>query len=130
MNFYLTDTHALFWYLINSPLLGAGANSAFDEADNGQARIYIPTIVLAELYYLNEKKQSPLDFRVKYLRLEQSRQFIILPFFPRSLLDFDSCKAIKEIHDRMIVADARRLNVPLITRDVEITTSGLVQTIW
>jgi len=80
MNFYLTDTHALFWYLINSPLLGAGANSAFDEADNGQARIYIPTIVLAELYYLNEKKQSPLDFRVKYLRLEQSRQLLCCRF--------------------------------------------------
>ena len=37
MNFYVTDTHALFWYLINSPLLGAGASGAFDEADNGQA---------------------------------------------------------------------------------------------
>jgi len=130
MNFYVTDTHALFWYLINSPLLGAGANSAFDEADSGQARIYIPAIVLAELYFLNEKKQRPLDFRVKYGRIEQSHQFILLPFFPRSLLDFDICKAVIEMHDRMIVADARRLGVPLITRDVEITASGLVQTIW
>jgi PIN domain nuclease of toxin-antitoxin system len=130
MNFYLTDTHALFWYLINSPLLGVGANRAFDEADNGQARIYVPAIVLAELYFLNEKNQRPLDFRVKYLRLEQSRQFILLPFFPRSLLDFDSCNSVIEMHDRMIVADARRLNVPLITRDAEITASGLVQTIW
>jgi len=80
MNFCLTDTHALFWYFINSPLLGAGANRAFDEADNGQARIYIPAIVLAELYFLNEKKNSPVDFRLKYSRLERSRQFIMLPF--------------------------------------------------
>jgi predicted nucleic acid-binding protein len=63
MNFYVSDTHALFWYLINSPLLGANARLAFDEADAGQALIYIPAIVIAELYYLNEKKGRPLDFR-------------------------------------------------------------------
>lgn len=50
MNFYVTDTHALFWYLINSPALGANASLAFDEADTGQALIYVPAVVLAELY--------------------------------------------------------------------------------
>ena len=67
MNFYVTDTHALFWYLINSPLLGAGASGAFDEADNGQALIYIPAIVLAELYFLNEKKQRPIDLTLIHI---------------------------------------------------------------
>jgi PIN domain nuclease of toxin-antitoxin system len=130
VNFYVTDTHALFWYLVDSPSLGHGANVAFDEADNGQALIYVPAIVLAELYFLNEKKQSKLDFRAKYLRLEKSAQFVLLPFFPTMVLDFDICKYITEMHDRMIVADARRLNATLITRDLEITTSGLVQTTW
>ena len=72
MNFYVADTHALFWYLINSSSLGPDARLAFDEADAGQAVIYIPAIVIAELYYLNEKKGRPLDFRVKYERLTQS----------------------------------------------------------
>ena len=130
MNFYVTDTHALFWYLINSRSLGAAASETFDEADNRQALIYIPAIVLAELYFLNEKKQSPVDFRMQYQRFEQSAQFILLPFFPATLLDFDLCNSIMEMHDRMIVADARRLNAPLITRDREITSSGLVQTVW
>jgi predicted nucleic acid-binding protein len=111
-------------------LLGAGASGAFDEADSGQALIYIPAIVLAELYFLNEKKQHPIDFGAKYQRLEQSRQFVLLPFFPATILDFDTCKSIMEMHDRMIVADARRLNATLITRDHETTASGLVQTIW
>ena len=53
MNHYAADTHALFWYLINSPQLGAQASAAFDEADNDQAIIYLPAIVAAELYYLN-----------------------------------------------------------------------------
>ena len=83
MNFYVADTHALFWYLINSRSLGAGANGAFDEADNGQALIYIPAIVLAELYFLNEKKQSPVDFSMQYQRFEQSAQFVYCPFSRR-----------------------------------------------
>ena len=61
MNFYLADTHAVYWYLINSPLLGANASQVFDEADNGNAVIYIPVIVLAELYYLNQKQGQPID---------------------------------------------------------------------
>jgi len=60
MNYYVADTHALYWYLINSPLLGAGASAAFDEADNGNALIYIPSIVLAELYFLNKNSAERL----------------------------------------------------------------------
>lgn len=41
VNSYVTDTHALFWYLTNSPRLGPQANLAFDEADQGVAQIYI-----------------------------------------------------------------------------------------
>lgn len=53
MNYYVADTHALFWYLIASPRLGAKALSIFKEAERGEALIYLPAIVFAELYYLN-----------------------------------------------------------------------------
>ena len=45
MNEYVTDTHSLLWYLINSSLLGGDAAFAFDEGKNGFALIYIPAIV-------------------------------------------------------------------------------------
>jgi PIN domain nuclease of toxin-antitoxin system len=130
MNFYVSDTHALFWYLINAPALGVNARLAFDEADAGRALIYIPAIVIAELYYLNEKKGRPLDFRTKYARLAQSKQFVLLPFYPSHTLDFDACSAVTEMHDRMIAADARRINAALLTRDAQITSSGVVATVW
>ena len=41
MNYYVADTHGLYWYLIASPLLGANAKNAFDEGKNGNAIIYI-----------------------------------------------------------------------------------------
>jgi predicted nucleic acid-binding protein len=83
MNSHVNDTHALLWHPINSPALGVSARLAFDEADAGQALIYIPAIVIAELYYLNEKKGRPLDFLTKYAPLVQSKQ-IVLAVLPSS----------------------------------------------
>lgn len=130
MNDYVVDTHALYWYLTNSPLLGANANQAFNEADQGNALIYIPAIVLAELYYLNAKKGNPLNFAAEYQRLSQSAQFILLPFMPEDVLEFDSNASVPEMHDRMIAGIAKRLSIPCLTMDKEIVGSGIVMTVW
>ena len=130
MNRYVADTHALFWYLINSTELGSKARLAFVEADNGQAFTYVPAIVIAELFYLNEKKGKPLDFGAKYAALVKSKQFVLLSFYPNHILDFDACAAIEEMHDRIIVSAARRMNAKLLTRDKQITRTRIVTTVW
>jgi PIN domain nuclease of toxin-antitoxin system len=130
VNGYVTDTHSLFWYLTNSSKLGLNASSAFDEADNGAALIYVPAIVLAELYYLNEKLSRPVDFGVEYGRISSGSQFVLLPLMPEEILGFDTDSAVAEMHDRMIVGAARRLGVPCLTKDTEIAASGLVATVW
>jgi predicted nucleic acid-binding protein len=58
MKSYVVDTHALYWYLSGSSRLSRKAKAAFDEAVQGNALIYIPAIVLAELYFLNQKEVS------------------------------------------------------------------------
>jgi PIN domain nuclease of toxin-antitoxin system len=130
VNLYVADTHTLFWYFTASPLLGAQAHDAFDEARDGHAIIYIPAIVLAELYFLNEKKNRPIDFSATFALLARSSQFVLLPFEPIDILQFDLDKAVPDIHDRMIVGVARRLGATLLTRDDEIVNSSVVRTIW
>lgn len=130
MNQYVTDTHSLLWYLINSPLLGKNASAAFDEGKNGLALIYVPAIVFAELYYLNVKHNFIADFPADFQKIKQSSQFIIIPFEADDVLAFDKDSAVKEMHDRMIVGVARRLNAPLMTKDTNITASGIVQIVW
>ena len=130
MKYYLTDTHALYWYFINSPRLGAQANLAFDEADQGQALLYVPAIVLAELYYLNKKHGAPLDFAAVLAQLQQSAQFVLLSFDANDVLDFEKHAAVPEMHDRMIVGAALRLGAACLTCDGQIMRSGLVSTIW
>jgi len=66
MNEYVVDTHALYWYLTAAPQLGANALIAFREGEQGKARLYIPGIVLAELYYLNVKAGKPLSLCLAY----------------------------------------------------------------
>jgi len=127
---YVADTHALFWYFIASPLLGAQARAAFDEGKHGQALIYIPAIVLAELYFLNEKKQHAIDYSATFALLIQSAQFVLLPFEPIDTLEFHRDNVVTDIHDRIIVGVARRVNATLLTRDGQITGSGVVTTMW
>jgi len=51
----VTDTHSLIWYLEDDPRLGQNTSQVFDECDAGQAVIYVPTICLVEILYLQEK---------------------------------------------------------------------------
>lgn len=130
MNRYVADTHALYWYLIGSPKLSATAKAIFDDAAQGRATIYLPAIVLAELYFLNKKQHQPIDFADKLAHLKASAQFIFVPFEAEDTLDFDAHAAAPEMHDRMIAGVARRLGVACVTRDSQIIASGLVATVW
>jgi PIN domain nuclease of toxin-antitoxin system len=130
MNRYVADTHALFWYLTASPRLGSQAKQALEEGARGQAVIYVPAIVLAELYFLNEKAGRPLDFPSEYDRLRQSGQFVFVALLPEDVLDFDVDAAVPEMHDRIIVGVARRLDAACLSLDPYIVDSGLAQVMW
>jgi len=117
---YVVDTHALFWYLTASPRLGA----------RGEAILYVPAIVLAELYFLNEKAGKPLDFHKEFQALRESSQFVFVPFTANDVDDFEQDNKASEMHDRMIVGVARRMGVMCITTDTEIVNSKLVSTVW
>ena len=130
MDFYVADTHALFWYLTASPRLGSNAKNAFDDGAQGNALIYVPAIVLAELFFLNEKLNQPLDFNREFQRLEQSSQFEFVSFQPADVKDFGQDSVVPEMHDRIIVGVARRLSVPCLTCDTKIIASNLVKVVW
>lgn len=130
MNAYVADTHALYWYLTAGPQLGADALAAFLEGEQGQTRIYVPCIVLVELYYLNVKYGYPLNFRQEYERIATSGQFDFVDFRVADVLRFDALAAIPEMHDRIIAGVAYDLKIPCLTRDPAIVNSGLIQTVW
>lgn len=130
MNLYVADTHAVYWYRTGSPKLGSRAGAAFDEGARGEAIIFVPSIVLAELYFLNEKAGHPLDFRAELDRWHEAAQFIFVAFDAKHVADFDDDASVTEMHDRIIVGVARRLNATLLTRDVNVQQNASVTAIW
>lgn len=63
---YVVDTHALIWYLTNDKKLGAQASQIFNAAENGETRLVIPAIVVAEFHYANRKNNWFPDFVTIY----------------------------------------------------------------
>jgi PIN domain nuclease of toxin-antitoxin system len=49
---------------------------------------------------------------------------------PETVIESHTFTAIPDIFDRLVVAEARRLGLPLITRDATIKASGLVSVVW
>jgi len=127
---YVVDTHALFWYLVDSRRLGATARNLMDEAAAGHGTLVVPSIVVAELYYLNAKLGRPLDFPSELQRLLSAGQFRFVEFQATDVLQFDALSAIPEMHDRMVAAVALSLGIPCLTSDSQIANCDAVETVW
>lgn len=133
MTDYVADTHALIWYLENSPRLGSQARAAFDACDRGEIRIYAPTICLVEIVYLMEKGRiSPEMKSMLDGELKSGESGLVLADLNADVVDQIANVLrddIPDLPDRVIAATALALNLPLISCDRKIVLSGL-DTIW
>lgn len=127
---YVIDTHALFWYLTGSRRLSVTAKDVFDKGVAQTAILVIPVIVLAELFYLNEKAGRPFDFATEYTRLQESGQFEILPLYAQDIVDFARDAGVVEMHDRIIAGVARRLDAACVSRDRNIAGQTQIKVVW
>ena len=130
MRVYLADTHSLLWYFTRPDLLGEAAQSALDDVAAKNADLIVPVIVLMELIFVIEKRSLRVDFERILDHLQSSPNVRILNLSLERALDCLSLKAIPEMHDRLIVAEAIASDAILITRDKEISASGLVAIVW
>lgn len=127
---YVTDTHSLLWYLYDVPRLAVGASTAFEAVSRGNSTLLIPAIVLAEIVYIVERRFPNLSVGDVLDRIAESDNFRVLPFdlaAARAMLVLNN---IPEMHDRIIVATAYTLGVPLITRDSTIRSANVVECVW
>ena len=129
-NLFVTDTHALLWYLTCDERLGGMAEEAYGRADAGGAVIVIPTVVLAEAIFITEKHRVDIEFIEILKMIEGSLNYIIYTMDVAVVLKCHELKAIPELHDRIISATAILLDAVLITKDKKITESGEVAVVW
>jgi PIN domain nuclease of toxin-antitoxin system len=133
MSDLVTDTHALIWYLEDSPKLSPAANQAFERCDRGDIVIYIPTICLVEIVYLQEKGRISAQMKTQLdAALIAENSGLILANLTGEVvaaLATISRDSIPDMPDRIITATAKHLGLPLISRDSKITSSG-INVIW
>ncbi len=125
----VTDTMGLVLRL-EQRRLGPTAKTLFEAMENGTILIHIPSVVLAEILYLSEKKRISLTLRaVKeyFARFPNCREF---PLNLRVIQTAAEITDIPELHDRLIAATARIDNIELITNDPAIQASAFVRTTW
>jgi len=131
---YVTDTHPLVHFSTGKrQKLGKNARRAFQEAEQGRARIAIPVTVLEEILRLSEDGRIRLGVSfpelVAYYQQEPS-PFFIQDYTPDILLSVVQFPAIRDPFDRVIVATAHTLDYPLLTNDSFLQEGGFVPTVW
>ena len=122
---FVTDTQALVKFMMGKKVINDAAHQAYLSADKGEATIIIPAIVLMEVMYLFEKSRIQIGLlQTEDLMESQNYQFEPLSF--EILKTASQITDIPELHDRLIAATARHLDLPLITNDPVISKSKFV----
>jgi PIN domain nuclease of toxin-antitoxin system len=127
----VTDTHPLVWYLCDEVRrLGRRGRAAFTAAESGRGTLFVPTAVLLEVVLLEQKGVLKVRYADLRARLAEHPGFQVLPTLPEDVDEVRSLAALVDPFDRLIAATARRLDLPLLTRDERITRARLVRTCW
>jgi len=122
---YVTDTQALVKFMMGKKVINDKAHQAFLSTEKGESTIIIPAIVLMEVLYLFEKNRIDIDlFQTEDLLKSQNYQFE--PLSLDILKTASEITDIAELHDRVIAATARYLDLPLITNDPVIIDSAFI----
>ncbi len=122
---YVTDSHSLIWYLLDSPKLSFNASEVFKTVEQGRANLLIPAIVIAEIIYIVQSGKVQADLDNLLLKIQESDNFHISPLGLDVLICLKEQTEISEMHDRLIVCEALLKKGKIITKDKQIKDSGL-----
>jgi PIN domain nuclease of toxin-antitoxin system len=128
----VTDTHPLIFHAARSGLLGRRAHRLFDAAERQQALVYVPAAVVWEVSLLARAGRVNLrrSLRTFFDELFSNPAYQPFELSVDQLYLADELRFNRDPFDALIVAAARALDVPLLTRDGDIRDSGAVRVIW
>ncbi len=129
----VADTHAVIWYLLDSPRLSNRAATEFERCQTSAMLIGVSSMTIIEIVYLIEKNRIPeMTLSLLKERLQQPGaplEIIPITHDIASAVQLVPRDQVPDLPDRVIAATAVCLGVPLISRDGKIRVSD-VDTIW
>jgi PIN domain nuclease of toxin-antitoxin system len=133
--FLVTDTHPLIWYLANKEnKLPKHVLAAFKSAQGGGgAYIWVPAVVAWELSELM-RKTDRVKLEVPFEELIKEnfyfKSLAITELQPDDLAIGHSLNFNRDPFDRLIVATAIRLRLPLMTAEGDISEAKACEIFW
>jgi predicted nucleic acid-binding protein len=125
---FLPDSHSIVWDFLRDPQLSERARDIFRLAERGGATLVIPTIVLAEVHRISER-------RIRNVSTDAVLRWVAgIPSLDVAPFDFDVFTEMRRqpielsLHDRIIAATARVYGATLISRDRQL--GSVVETVW
>jgi predicted nucleic acid-binding protein len=128
-NNFVTDTVALILKL-EKRKLSHRVKTIFQNAENGETKIIIPVMVLAEVGYLSEKKR--IDTTIEDVNSYYAKYSLIeIEPITKEIIEITfTIDDIAELHDRIIAATALHKGFELITNDPVISRSKYIKVVW
>ncbi len=127
---HIADTHALLWHFTDSPKISSKAKNLFDQCERGECIIFIPSIVIAECLSIFDRKKVNFNFKTLFDQIRKSENYVLIPLDHKILLKMVETREVSELHDKIIVATAKLLELPLITKDSQLLTLKTITAIW
>jgi PIN domain nuclease of toxin-antitoxin system len=129
----ITDLAAFVWWGLGKPQrLGPAGVSAFERADAGIARIFVPTVVLDQLAAAAEAGLVGLDAPLAEFieRLFNCGAYAPAPLTPEIVARAGAFPASVPRGDRLLVATAAVLGCPLLSARAEIGRWSGIRLVW
>ena len=130
---FVTDTHPLVWYFNGKhSSLSSKVLSAFQNAENGEIVIYTPSVVFWEIALLEKRGRIVLkdDFEKWSRKVLSKSGFAIAHLETEIIAKSIGYNFNEDPFDTWIVATAVEFEIPLITKNVAISDSNLVEIYW
>lgn len=127
------DTHVLIWYLDGREQLSEKASAVLKEAVSRRA-VNVSSISAWEIYMLTKKGRLELRIPVATW-MERVERLSFIHFIPvdneieRLSVDLSDTEPADPA-DRIIIATAQSLGLPLVTADTRIRKVSAVEAIW
>lgn len=128
----VTDTHPLLFHAAGGGRLGRKAAAYFDACERREALLYVPAAVIWECALLARAGRVNLRRSVRgfFDELFSNPAYQPYDLNAEQVLTAEEMRMNRDPFDALICAAARDLGLPLVTRDGDLRSSGLLRVIW
>jgi PIN domain nuclease of toxin-antitoxin system len=128
----VADTHPLLFHAAGGGRLGRKAAAYFEACERREALLYVPAAVIWECALLARAGRVNLRRSVRgfFDDLFSNPAYQPYDMSGEQVLTAEEMRVNRDPFDALICAAARDLELPLVTRDGDIRSSGLLRVIW